>query len=72
LEINVPKRDRDLLRTAAIRLRAGGDVADRVRNALRAALSEGPPKSFKELLESAPLEGVDLERPPERWREIDL
>ena len=72
LEINVPEHDRDLLRVVAAELRAGGTIAGRIRNALQSALAHKQPVSFKEFLESAPMEGIDLERSGEPGREIEF
>lgn len=72
MEINVPKADREMLRKAAAKLRAGGQVAERIRAVLDSILNPFDGLTLKELLESAPLEGVDLERSRETARDIDL
>ena len=72
LEISVPKEDKDLLRAAAAKLKSGGVAAGRVRRALRDAVADREPISFKELLESAPLDGIEFERSADTGREIEL
>jgi hypothetical protein len=72
LEINVPEQDRSLLRAAAAELRSGGLVAGRVRQALQSVLANSEPVSFKEFLESAPMEGVEFERSRDSGREIQF
>ena len=70
-EITVHRDDVELIRTVAAALRdpeRGGPA--------RALLRErfGPPaaRGFKELLASCPLEGLDLARPRDFGRDIDL
>ena len=72
MEINVPERDRDVMRAIAARLRGGGFVADQTRQALESALRPLDSMNFKELLEAAPLEGVELERTKDTWRDIEF
>ena len=72
LEINVPEQDRSLLRAAAAELRSGGLVAGRIRQALQSVLANSEPASFKELLESAPMEGIEFERSGDLGREIEF
>ena len=76
LEINVPAEDRDLMRTMAARLREGGNAAADIRSALLNLLGPKQTLNFKELLEQAPLDGVELERLRESfgegWREIEV
>ena len=62
MEINVPQNDREMLSSLASILRAGGIDADRVRMVLGSALKGEELINFKQLLELAPLDGVDLER----------
>ena len=50
-------------------LRFGGDDGDLV---LEFPGTEGPARGFKALLAAAPLEGIDIERPRDPGREIDL
>jgi len=70
VEVNVPEHDRGLLRAVAAELRLGGSTAARVRQALQTALADKRPPSFKQMLESAPLEGVELERSRDPGRDI--
>ena len=72
LEINVPEHDRGLLRALAAELRAGGTIAGRIRNTLQSALAHKQQVSFKELLESAPMEGIEFERSRDPGREIEF
>ena len=72
MEINLPEKDRQLLKSVVARLRAGGRSAEDVRTALRSVVNPYEGMSFKELLEAAPLEGVDLERSREKARDIEL
>ena len=72
LEINVPEHDRGLLRALAAELRAGGTIAGRIRNTLQSALAHKQKVSFKELLESAPMEGIEFERSRDPGREIEF
>lgn len=70
MEINIPEADRELMRKAAANLRAGGQIAENTRAALGSIVNPYEGMSLKELLESAPLEGLDLERSDETGREI--
>ena len=72
MEVNVPDTDRELVRQTAANLRAGGEIAEKTRLALSAVLNPYEEMNLKELIESAPLEGLDLERSKETWRDIDL
>jgi hypothetical protein len=72
LEINVPEHDRGLLKALAAELRAGGTIAGQIRIALQSALVHQQPVSFKDLLESAPMEGIDFERSKDPGREIEF
>lgn len=62
LEINVPKKDKDLLRSVASLLRNGGVRAGNIRQLLESAVAGEELVNFKKYLEMAPLEGVDIER----------
>ncbi len=74
LEVQVPREDADTVRAVAGLLR-GDDpaLADRVRRqlAMLARATNGQ-VSLKELLASAPLEGLDLERRRDLGRDVDL
>ena len=72
MEVSVPESDRELLRQTAANLRAGGEIADKTRSAMRSVINPYTGMNFKELLEAAPLEGVDLERSKETWRDIEF
>jgi hypothetical protein len=72
VEISVPDSDKELLKQTAANLRAGGKIAEQTRAALRSVLNPYEGMSLKELLESAPLEGLELERSKETARDIDL
>jgi hypothetical protein len=72
MELNVPQKDREMLRSLAAILKDGGVDADRVRMVMGSALQGEELINFKQLLELAPLEGVDLERSADTGeREID-
>lgn len=72
MELNVPKGDREMLRSVAAELRKGGLDAERLRVVLNSVMAGETLLDFKKYLEMAPLEGIDLERSvdPER-RDID-
>jgi len=73
VEVNVPDGDRDLIRQTAANLRAGGDIAEQIRESLGSVLNPYAGMSLKELLENAPdLDELDLDRSKETAREIDL
>ena len=71
VEIHVQKDDAVLVKSVA---RALGDprTAAQVRTILKARFTKPAQAGLKALLASAPLEGVDLERPRDMGREIDL
>lgn len=71
VEVHVQKADADLVRSIA---RALGDpeTAAEARGVLAARFAKPARRGLKALLASAPLEGVDLERPRDMGREIDL
>ena len=71
VEIHVPKDDAILVRSVA-RALSDPHVAAEARSILRARFARPAPAGLKALLASAPLEGVDLERPHDMGREIDL
>ncbi len=72
VEICVPEGDKELLRKAVANLRAGGKIAEQTRAALSSVLNPYEGMNLKDLLESAPLEGLDLSRSKETGRDIDL
>ena len=71
VEIHVREEDANLVRSVA---RALGDPqkAAETRSILRARFTTPTKPGLKALLASAPLEGVDLRRPHDMGREIDL
>jgi hypothetical protein len=71
VEVNVSKEDAGLIRQVAAAL---CDPTRRVaaRMLLRQRFVEPPQVSLKELLASAPLDGIDLDRGPDLGREVDL
>lgn len=71
VEVQVPKADAALIRAAARALRDEPDLAPQVRAGLRRAAAP-PPAGLKELLASLPLEGIDLDRPRDLGRPIDI
>ena len=72
MELNIPDADRELIRQTAANLRAGGEIAEKTRLALSAVLNPYDGMNLKELIESAPLGELELERSKETWRDIDL
>jgi len=72
MEINLPEKDKQLLKSVAASLRAGGQAAEEIRTALRSVVNPYEGMSSKELLEAAPLEGVDLERSTETARDVEF
>ena len=72
VEVAVPDTDRKLIRQTASNLRAGGEIAERTRAAMRSVINPYAGMNFKQLLEAAPIEGLDLERSKETARDIDL
>lgn len=71
VEVTIPEQDRDLLGVIAANLRAGGAVAENTRNLLESAKNPYIGMTFKEFLEAAPLDGLDLERMDDRNRNED-
>ena len=73
VEVQAPEADAPLLRELAQALRGNGQRASKLRRVLRRALApEAEEGSLKQLLEAAPLEGIDLTRPRDFGREIEL
>lgn len=71
VEVHVQKADAHLVRDVA---RALGDpqTAAEARSVLSARFAKPVATGLKVLLASAPLEGVDLDRPRDLGREVDL
>lgn len=73
IEVQATPDDAGLLRSTARALRSDTAEAARVRRALREALApELGGMDLKTLLESAPLEGVDLTRRKDLPRKVEL
>lgn len=73
VELQAPEADAALLRDLARVLREDAQKAPGLRRVLRRALGEDAPEgSLKGLLEAAPLEGIDLSRPRDFGREVEL
>jgi hypothetical protein len=71
LEVQVRKEDADLVRSVASAL-ADPERAAEARALLRPHFGPLPAEVLKELLAAAPLEGIDLGRPGDTGRDIDL
>ncbi len=71
VEMQVHGEDAPLLRAVAAAL-ADPDRATEVRAVLRARFAPAPVRSLKELLAAAPLDGIDLDRPRDSGRIVDL
>lgn len=71
IEVRAPRDDAPLLREIANAL-ADPARATRTRTMLRELSAVRRAKGFKELLASAPLEGVDLERNRDTGRPVDF
>ena len=71
VEVQVRKEDASLVREIASAL---GDPSrhDETRAVLRKQIVRTPSRSFKDLLASAPLEDIELDRPRDFSRELDL
>lgn len=70
-EVTVPRDDVELIRTVAAALRdpeRGGPARSLLRERFGAPAARG----FKDLLASCPVEGLDLTRPRDFGRDIDL
>lgn len=62
MELTIPAKDRDLLRKVAAQLRDDGDGADQLRLVMQSVLEGERLIDFKEYLELASLEDLDLDR----------
>ena len=71
IEVNVRKEDAGLVRQVAAAL-SDPTRQTAARILLRQRFVEPTKLSLKALLASAPLEGVELDRSPDRGREVDL
>ena len=71
VEVQVRKEDAPLVRSVAAAL-ADPERAAEARALLRQRFEEPPAKGLKALLAEAPLEGIDLDRPRDTGRDIDL
>ncbi len=75
-ELQALETDRDLMRTLARKLIEGGPEAGQIRRAVQQAVSGEPPKTggILSALRRSPLvgAGLDLARPRERGRKVDL
>ena len=72
LEVQAPKADKALIRKIAGLLRGDPERAAEVRARLLDVVAEEPKPSLKALLAAAPLEGIDLTRPRDLGREVEL
>ncbi|MCY4214379.1 MAG: hypothetical protein OXF68_12225 [Gammaproteobacteria bacterium] len=68
LEIQVRKEDAALVRNVATAL-VDPERETEARAVLRERMAPPRPRGLKALLASAPLEGIDLERPRDFWRD---
>jgi hypothetical protein len=71
LEVHVRKDDATLVRNV-IRALASPDQEQAARTLLREHFGSGRAQGLKALLAAAPLEGIDLRRPRDFGRKIDL
>jgi len=72
LEIQVPAEDAGLVRQLAGALRGKPEAAPLLRARVRDALAAEERRGLKALLAAAPLDGIDLVRPPDLPREVSL
>ena len=70
-EVKVRREDVPLVRKVAAVLNDPEREAV-ARAVIRDRFVEAPPSNLKDLLAAAPLEGIDIERPRDPGREIDL
>jgi hypothetical protein len=71
VQVQVRKEDASLLEAIACALR-DPSRRETTRAALNKQITTSPAKSFKVLLASAPLEGIERDRPTDFGRENDL
>ncbi len=72
VEVQASEADKALIQKVAKLLRGDPDRAAETRRRLLQILGEVPPPGLKALLESAPLEGVDLTRIRDLGRDVEL
>ncbi|MCG8455465.1 MAG: hypothetical protein MI919_04220 [Holophagales bacterium] len=72
LEVVVPEADKPLIRALARRLRGRTEEAAATRRSLARLTGERDEVGLKELLASAPLDGIELERDRHHGREVEL
>jgi hypothetical protein len=71
VEVQVRSEDAPLVRAVAAALADPGQAVE-ARALLRGRFASVPARSLKDLLASAPLEGVELDRPRDAERAIEL
>ena len=71
LEVQVRGEDAPLLRAVVAALADPGQAAE-ARALLLRRFSPGPVRSLKNLIESAPLDGIDLDRQRDMGRAVEL
>ena len=71
LEVQASESDAPLIRKLALKLRGDPVRAARIRERLRQMIEETQP-GLKEILASAPLEGIELTRRSDLGRDVDL
>ncbi|MCA3361649.1 MAG: hypothetical protein INF74_06835 [Roseomonas sp.] len=71
LEVQVRGEDAPLLRAVVAALADPGQAAE-ARALLLRCFTPGPVRSLKNLIESAPLDGIDLDRPRDMGRAVEL
>lgn len=71
VEVNVRKEYAGLVRDVAVAL-GDPERETETRELLRERIAVSAPKNLKALLASAPLEGIEIDRPEDFGREIEL
>lgn len=71
VEVQAPVADAPLIRAVAAALTDPAQ-AEAVRAFLRIRFAPAPSRSLKALLAAAPLEGIELDRPRDLGRDLDL
>jgi hypothetical protein len=71
LEVQVRGEDAPLLRAVVAALADPGQAAE-ARALLLRRFAPGPVRSLQGLIESAPLDGIDLDRPRDMGRAVEL
>lgn len=72
VEVQTPENDAPLIRQLAKVLRENSAKAADLRKHLRAIVGAAEQRGLKDLLASAPLDGIDLSRRDDRPRDVDL